>query len=64
MTKHSGDDPEIPLEDALEQEREARTETDDRWLLSAPTLPDDANPADAEEQRIEVPLDEEDHRDA
>ncbi|HAS30843.1 hypothetical protein [Microbacterium schleiferi] len=62
MTKQPGEDPEVPLEDALEQDIDAGPgAADDRVATSVP-LPEDADPIDAWEQRIETPLDDEDQR--
>ena len=53
---------EQPVPDLVEQRREASGDPEEPFATEAPSLPFDANEADAMEQHREVELDEDDYR--
>jgi hypothetical protein len=59
ISPESIEDPEVPIEDAIEQHEPLPAEDEDHDKdVEDPELPDEANPADVAEQRQELQPDE------
>jgi len=59
ISPESIEDPEVPIEDAIEQHEPLPAEDEDEDKgVEDPELPDEANPADVAEQRQELQPDE------
>lgn len=58
----SDDDLEVPEGDLSEQSRGVIDDPDDSGVDDAAGVPDDVDPADAQEQRLRVDFDEDDYR--
>jgi hypothetical protein len=59
ISPESIEDPEVPVEDAIEQHEPLPAEDEDHDEdVEDPELPDEANPADVAEQRQELQPDE------
>jgi hypothetical protein len=59
ISPESIEDPEVPVEDAIEQHEPLPAEDEDHDRdVEDPELPDEANPADVAEQRQELQPDE------